>query len=105
MHIEPISTSYIKVIIKRGVERRSVVTYNFCLCGEAYPDPVRIETRKILLFIDKYQIINFEINKVVNNNQEGIVNLLEELVSLDLTDNVQIRHIFNRVIRLYIQQS
>jgi len=101
IHIELISSDYIKVIIKRAIERRSVVTYNFCHCGEAYPDPFRVETHKILLFIDKFQITNFEINKVIYNNQEGIASLLEELISFELTDEIQIRHIFNKAIEIY----
>jgi len=101
LHTEPVSLQYIKIIIKSGSERRSVVTYNFCLCGKAYPDPVRIETRKILLFIDKHQIVNFEINKVIENNQESISGLLCTLVALELTDEIQIEQIFNKAIKTY----
>lgn len=101
LHIEPISVNYIQVNIKRAAERRSVVSYNFCLCGEAFPDPVRVETRKILLFIDKYQIPNFEINKIINNNQESVSNFLKELIALELTDEIQIYHIFNKAISIY----
>jgi len=90
-----------KVKITRGSERRSVVTYNFCLCGEAYPDPVRVEAHKILLFIDKHQIINFEINRVVENTQEGISDLLKDLISFELTDEIQIKHIFDKAISIY----
>lgn len=101
LQIEQVSVQYIKVNIKSGIERRSIVQYNFCVCGEAYPDPVRAETRKVILFVDKHQIPSFEIDQVIENNQESIEGVLQELISFELTEESQLRHIFNKAIKLY----
>lgn len=51
--------------------------------------------------MDKYQIRNINIERIVNNNQQGVWSVLEELLDFELIDSLEFVHIFNKAIDLY----
>lgn len=103
--IEQSDTEVFQIKLYSTVEKKSVVQYNFCDCGVAFAEPVKVSDTNYIIYVNRNNIPDIDINTTVDNTESEITSFVSHIITLELDEPVVINHIFDLLFSLHNHSS